>query len=90
MHPTGPGFEPGASRSRNLDGLVHRDWFEGFEINQGRRASGSTGFEPFGALGLLHELLHKKAPVRVMQAGRSQVARQVVSIGLPEAPTFAR
>ena len=35
--------------------------FEAFEINSRRRASGSTGFEPFGSLGLLHELLHEKA-----------------------------
>jgi hypothetical protein len=26
----GPGFEPGASRSRNLRGLVHRERFRGF------------------------------------------------------------
>jgi hypothetical protein len=26
----GPGFEPGASRSRNLGGLVHRERFRGF------------------------------------------------------------
>ena len=25
----GPGFEPGASRSRNLGGFVHRDCFRG-------------------------------------------------------------
>ena len=25
-----PGFEPGASRSRNLGGFVHRDRFRGF------------------------------------------------------------
>ena len=35
--------------------------FEGFKINSRRRASGSTGFEPFEGFGLLHELLHEKA-----------------------------
>jgi hypothetical protein len=31
----GPGFEPGASRSRNLSGLVHRDRFRRFSTRLG-------------------------------------------------------
>jgi hypothetical protein len=29
----GPGFDPGASRSRNLSGLVHRDRFRRFGVH---------------------------------------------------------
>jgi len=57
--------------------------FEGFEINSRRRASGSTGFEPFEGLGLLHELLHEKAQGSRHRAGRSAACS-------PPSPSNAR
>ena len=45
--------------------------FEGFEIDSRHRASDETGFELFQSLGLLHELLHEKAP-GCTSSGRSR------------------
>jgi len=57
----GPGFEPGASRSRNLGRFVHRDRFRAFLDSIGDVGLALlTYFEPFQMLGSLHELVHEK------------------------------
>src|SRR5205809_998232 len=54
----GPGFEPGASRSRNLGSLVHRDRFRGFEFISMTQLPVSSRFRPPDLPRVLRELLH--------------------------------
>jgi hypothetical protein len=54
----GPGFEPGASRSRNLGYLVHEIGLEGSEFISSVRLTISGRFHPLVSRGLLHEVLH--------------------------------
>jgi hypothetical protein len=61
----GPGFEPGASRSRNLSGFVHEDpgqftetVFNGFGFISRPRQEIKGRFHPPMSTELLHELLH--------------------------------
>jgi hypothetical protein len=55
----GPGFEPGASRSRNLRAFVCRGRFAGFEFISRAHGTISDQFQPPESPGLLHELLHE-------------------------------
>src|SRR5450759_3947560 len=57
----GPGFEPGASRSRTLGGLVHRDRFRAFELGWEHWACPLSHLERLQVPQLRHELLHQRA-----------------------------
>ncbi len=66
----GPGFEPGASRSRTLGGLVHRGRFQGFGFISETQSAIYSGFQPPRSPKLLHELLHERGSLIAPLSGR--------------------